>query len=165
MARSKRKGRSSGWGEVPSSGVRLAFDVGAVRIGAARCDDTGILAVPLETIRAGEGALTAVVELVGVWQATGILVGLPLMMDGSIGTAALSAREWAASVAGAVGIPVQLIDERLSTVQAQRGLHDAGRRVRNSRSVIDSASAVVLMQSYLDSVRQGTEHLQRKVLT
>ena len=164
MVRSKQRARKSRELPVPVSGVRLAFDVGTVRIGVARCDERGMLALPLDSIPAGVGAIPAIVRLVSDWEVTGILVGLPLMMDGSSGLAAVSARAWAAEVATAVAVPIQLVDERLSTIAAQRALHDAGRNVRSSRALIDSASAVILLQSYLDSVGSALGYTQGEVL-
>jgi putative Holliday junction resolvase len=82
-------------------------------------------------------------------------VGLPLHMSGQEGASADLARAWAVDLAERTQVPVRLIDERLSTVQAQRGLHAGGRSARESRSRIDSASAVVVLQSALDS-EQGT---------
>ncbi len=80
-----------------------------------------------------------------------VIVGLPLKMDGTEGASAEMARSWAAMLESNTELPVRLVDERLTTVQAQRGLHAAGRTVKNSRSSIDSASAVVLLQSVLES--------------
>jgi putative Holliday junction resolvase len=67
------------------------------------------------------------------------------------------ARDWASSLAQCTEIPVVFVDERLSTVQAQRGLRDAGRSTKSSRAVIDSASAVVILQSYVDSNKKGSD--------
>ncbi len=131
----------------------MACDVGSVRIGIARSDPHGLLAVPLDAVKAGDIALRDVALLVGEYEAIEIIVGLPLSMDGTEGKAAVLARAWASDLATQVSIPIRLVDERLTTVQAQRGLHAAGRTVRNSRSVIDSASAVVLLQSDLDAQR------------
>ncbi len=133
------------------SGVRIACDVGTVRIGIARSDATGMLAVPLDAVRAGEHAVAEVAGIAGEWDALEVLVGLPLSMDGTERSSAALARAWAAGLAAAVPMPVRLVDERLSTVQAQRGLHEAGKSTRQSRARIDSASAVVFLQAALDT--------------
>jgi putative Holliday junction resolvase len=138
------------------SGVRLACDVGSVRIGVARSDATGILAVPLDAIPAGETSVDAVVALVSEWEALEVYVGLPLHLSGEEGASAGIARVWATSLAERIPVPVRLIDERLSTVQAQRGLHEAGRTTRQSRSRIDSASAVIVLQAALDQEQSTT---------
>jgi putative Holliday junction resolvase len=85
-----------------------------------------------------------------------VYVGLPLRLAGDGGPAAQAARSWAQALSAQLEIPVRLIDERLSTVQAQRGLHAGGRSTRESRSRIDSASAVVILQAVLDWA-PGTE--------
>lgn len=133
------------------TGVRLAVDVGSVRIGLARSDASGLLAVPLDAVRAGDSAVDEVARIAAEWGALEIYVGLPRHMDGREGDAADKARAWAALLAERVSTPVRLLDERLSTVQAQRALREAGRTTRQSRSVIDSASAVMVLQSALDA--------------
>jgi putative Holliday junction resolvase len=116
----------------------------------ARSDALGTLAVPLDAVPAGQPALAAVCDVLNEWEAVGVFVGLPLRMDGLEGDAAGKARAWALALAERTAVPVRLIDERLSTVQAQRGLHASGRSTRQSRSRIDSASAVVVLQSALE---------------
>lgn len=131
-------------------GVRLCVDVGSVRIGVARSDASGTLAVPLEAVRAGDASVVQVAALVEEWSAVEVIVGYPLTMRGEEGSSAVAAREWADRLAELIPIPVRLVDERLSTVQAQRALHAGGRSTRQSRSVIDSASAVMVLQAELD---------------
>jgi putative Holliday junction resolvase len=114
-----------------------------------------MLAVPLDAVPAGDGAVDVVCALVTQWAALEVYVGLPLHLSGQEGPAAEAARRWADSLAERAEAPVRLIDERLSTVQAQRGLHEAGRTTRQSRSVIDSASAVIVLQSALDGERSS----------
>ena len=134
-------------------GVRLALDVGTVRIGVARSDASGLLAVPLDAVPAGDGSVDSVLRLAEEWEAVEAFVGLPLHMSGAEGASSAMARAWAADFAERAGIPVRLLDERLSTVQAQRALQAGGRSTRQSRSVIDSASAVMVLQSALDAER------------
>jgi putative Holliday junction resolvase len=128
--------------------VLLACDVGSVRIGLAR--SAGTLAVPLDAVAAGEGSYDEVARLVEEIAASTVYVGLPLRLAGDEGPAALAARTWAQALSERLEIPVRLVDERLSTVQAQRGLHAGGRNTKQSRSRIDSASAVVILQAVLD---------------
>lgn len=137
-------------------GVRLGIDPGSVRIGVARSDPAGLLAVPVETIdrRSGdEAAVARILALVEQWQAIEILVGHPLSMSGEATAAAQAARSFAQGVADVAPVPVRLVDERLSTVSAQRSLHAAGRTHRGSRSVIDQAAAVIVVQHAIDSER------------
>jgi len=126
----------------------LACDVGTVRIGVAR--SAGSLAMPLDAIPAGDASFAGVADLVSELAVTCVYVGLPLRLAGDEGPAALMAREWAELLATQIDVPVRLVDERLSTAQAQRGFHEAGRSTKQSRSRIDSASAVVILQAVLD---------------
>lgn len=136
-------------------GVRLACDVGRARIGIARCDPQGLLATPMPAVAAGAAAMASITDLASQLHVVEVIVGLPLRLDGTAGPAADEALQWARALEEALrtagrAIPVRLVDERLTTVQAQRGLHAAGRSTRSSRQRIDSASAVVLLQAYLD---------------
>lgn len=132
-------------------GVRIACDPGKARIGIARTDPRGTMAVPDDAIPADDRAYAAVRDLVLEYEAVEVYVGLPLRMDGSRGPAADWAQEWAIGLAGVLQVPVRLVDERLTTVEAQRGLHAAGRTTRTSRAVIDSASACILLESCLNA--------------
>lgn len=137
-------------------GVRLGVDPGSVRIGVARSDPAGLLAVPVETIdrKAGdEAAISRILALVEELEAIEILVGHPLSMSGQATAATQAARTFAQEIADAAPVPVRLIDERLSTVSAQRSLHAAGRTHRGSRSVIDQAAAAIVVQHAIDSER------------
>jgi putative Holliday junction resolvase len=135
-------------------GVRIGVDVGSRRVGVARSDATGALAVPVQTLARGRGDLEALVALVHEHEAVEVVVGLPLGLDGSEGDAARLARAYAEQVAAAVApVPVRTLDERLTTVTAQRGLQEAGRSVRTSRDVVDQAAAVVIVQHALDAER------------
>ncbi len=89
-----------------------------------------------------------------------VYVGLPLGLDGREGAAAEAALAFARELASALGVPVHLIDERMSTVSAQRSLHEAGKRTKESRAYVDQAAAVVIMESALareraDGTRAG----------
>ena len=106
--------------------------------------------MPLDAVRAGDGDVDAICSIIAEWSALDVYVGLPLHLSGVEGEAAATARAWALTLAERTTVPVRLIDERLSTVQAQRGLHASGRSTRQSRSVIDSASAVIVLQAVLD---------------
>ena len=88
------------------------------------------MAVPLQAVPADERAVAAVAALVDEYDAIEVLVGLPLSMDGSEGRAAGLARDWSDALSAGITVPVRMVDERLTTVQAQRGLHAAGRSVR-----------------------------------
>jgi len=133
-------------------GVRIAVDTGAVRVGVARSDPAGTLAVPVETLRRGQGDLEAIVALVDEFEAIEVLIGNPLGLDGRPGRAAALARAYAVELAVRMAdIDVRLVDERLSTVAAQRQISEVGRKKTRARSVIDQAAAVNILQHALDS--------------
>ena len=137
-------------------GVRLGVDVGSVRVGVAASDPTGTLASPVEVLkRDRKGSdLDTLVALATERAAIEIVVGMPLSLRDRSGPAAAAARDYAVDLARRVApTPVRLVDERLSTVQAQRALHETGHTVKSSRSRIDAAAAVVILQSALDSER------------
>ena len=141
-------------------GARIAIDVGSVRVGVARSDPDGILAVPECTLPRDARTLAAIAGLISDYEAVIVYVGLPLGLDGRVGAAGTSAQEFAAALAEAVDVPVHLVDERLSTVEAQRSLQSAGRSTRESRSYIDQAAAVVILEAALareraDGTRAG----------
>jgi len=79
------------------------------------------------------------------------VIGLPKNMDGSSGPAADKVRAFAEKLRGSVTVPVRLWDERLTTVAAQRALHEAGRNAKESRAVIDQAAAQIILQGWLDA--------------
>lgn len=137
-------------------GVRFGVDVGSVRIGVARSDPSGLLATPLETVRRGRGDLGRIAALVAEYEAVEVLVGLPTSLSGREGPAASSARAFARRLAVRLSpLPVRLVDERLSTVTAERALRGSGVRGRARRKVVDQAAAVVILQAALDAERSS----------
>ena len=130
----------------------LGIDLGEARIGLALSDGLGMLAYPCETIDArSPDALRRIVAIITREAVTVIVIGLPRNMNGQEGPAALKARAFADSLrAQAKGCQLHFIDERLSTVAAQRALHDSGRNVKNSRKIIDQVAAQMILQTYLE---------------
>ncbi|MEQ1851136.1 MAG: Holliday junction resolvase RuvX [Chthoniobacteraceae bacterium] len=131
----------------------LGIDVGEARIGVAVSDELGMLAHPVETIVVKETADPPgrIAQIATEKDAAPIIVGLPKNMDGTSGPAAEKARAFAEKLRGRVTCPVILWDERLTTVAAQRYLHEAGRNVKQSRAVIDQVAAQIILQGWLDS--------------
>lgn len=140
----------------PASDRRAAaIDLGAARVGLAVADELGWLAHPRPYLD-GKNRPRLLRELARVAREENIglfLVGLPKNLDDTEGPSARRARQFARELETATGVSVELIDERLSTVQAQARLHDQGLDVRKSRARIDSASAAILLQTYLDRHR------------
>ena len=128
----------------------MAVDLGSARTGIAVSDELGMLAQPWKTLPGGEASLEAVVSAVEEIKPGRILVGLPRNMDGSYGPAAESAKAFAEKLRARISCPVDLWDERLTTVAAQRSLRESGRKARDQRGVIDQVAAQILLQSWLD---------------
>ncbi|HEY6276898.1 MAG TPA: Holliday junction resolvase RuvX [Streptosporangiaceae bacterium] len=136
------------------AGVRLAVDAGAVHIGVARCDPSGLLATPLATVSRGPGDLDRIASLVAAEGAIEVIVGLPTGLSGREGAAAAGARAFAAELAARLTpVPVRLVDERLTTVIAHDALRQAGRGSRARRPVVDQAAAALILQGALDAER------------
>jgi len=127
-------------------GVRLGLDWGDARIGVAACDRDGLLAYPLDTVAAGPQELVRLAELVAEHEPLEVVVGLPRSLNGTDGPAAVKVRERAVALARAVGVPVRLVDERLTTVAASRRLSEGGKRAKQQRSLIDAASAAAILE-------------------
>ncbi|MBC3192581.1 Holliday junction resolvase RuvX [Pseudonocardia sp. C8] len=139
-----------------SRGRRLGIDVGAVRVGVAMCDPDGILATPVETVpRDAEGGadVRRIAELVAEYDVVGVVLGLPRNLRGQDGPAARSAREFADALRAGLDVPVELTDERMTTVVAARQLSGRGVRGRKQRAVVDQAAAVQILQGWLDTAR------------
>ena len=148
------------------NGVRLALDVGSVRIGVAKCDAEGLLATPLVTIASGPNAVTEVYELVQEFDVKCIYVGKPISLAGKDTASTMAALDFANLLAKQLendSATVRLIDERLSTVSAQRGMHEAGRNVKQSRDAIDQAAAVVILEHALAIERNSGNFVGEEV--
>lgn len=147
------------------------MDVGTVRIGVAKCDPDGMLAVPLETIAAGDRAITRAMEIIKDQQAIVVYVGNPISLKGEATASTQAAIEFAQALVAEISksveksnVSVRMIDERLSTVSAQRGLHEAGKTHKSSREVIDQAAAIVILEHALESEKRQGEFVGREVV-
>lgn len=133
---------------------RIAFDVGTVRIGVATCDFDAILASPQNAIGGGEQSIPAAVALIHEYEPCEIIVGLPSNLKGNDTVSTENAREWARRLALVSSIPIILIDERLTTVQATGALRAGGLNSKQMRGKLDSASAAIFLQTYIDRLTQ-----------
>lgn len=131
----------------------LGIDHGDARIGLAISDELGMLAHPLETIHLKDVAdpLARIAAIVARDKIAMIVLGLPRNMDGSYGPAAEKVRAFAEKLKAACPCALKLWDERLTSVAAQRSLHEAGRNAKQSRAVIDQVAAQIILQGWLDS--------------
>ena len=131
-------------------GVRLAVDVGRARVGIARSDRDGLMAVPVETAPR-DSALEVLRALAAEYSPLEMVVGLPISLSGNHTPSTADAVDFAKELAAAVDVPVRLVDERLSTVSAMAGLHLSGKSAKSAKPMIDQASAVIILQHCLDT--------------
>ena len=134
----------------------IGLDLGSKRIGVAVSDRSGTIASPLIVLARGRSRRDdhdRLAALVREEEAEVVVVGLPRSLSGGDGPAATAARAEAATLATVVGVPVELHDERLTTVTATRALADAGVRGRDRRAVVDKVAAAVILQSWLEARR------------
>ena len=131
----------------------LALDHGTKRIGVAVSDELGMIAQPLEFISAEPFAdfLARLKELLQEKQVELILVGMPRNMDGTYGPAALQVESFIAALNRAIAVPIQTLDERLTSAQASRVLVQGNVRREKRKEHVDKMAAAILLQSYLDS--------------
>ena len=134
----------------------LGLDLGRASIGLALADDVLRTARPLRTLRRrGEHLdLQALRAVVDEYEVTRAVLGLPINMDGSEGPAARLARDFAHRVQEALGVPVELFDERLSTFEAESRLRARGLSARRMKDVVDAEAAAVILQDWLDRRRE-----------
>ncbi|MHB1535818.1 MAG: Holliday junction resolvase RuvX [Acidimicrobiales bacterium] len=143
---------------IPAPGRVLGVDLGAVRVGVAISDSAQRLATGVTVIaRAPDRAPghRQLGELVAQYGAVGVVVGLPRSLSGAIGPAAQGVLDEVAQLRAALAVPVETVDERLTTVAATSALRAGGQRGRHHRVVVDQVAAAVLLQGWLD--RRGNE--------
>ena len=135
----------------------LAIDPGSKRVGVALSDPTATIAQALTTMPADPAATLAsrVAKLARDSEAARIVVGLPKRLDGSRGPEAKAAQALADAIRTESGLPVELVDERLTTVAAERSLIAGGMRRDKRRLSVDRVAATLMLQSHLDRRRAG----------
>ncbi|QNK79580.1 Holliday junction resolvase RuvX [Nakamurella sp. PAMC28650] len=153
-------------GPLPRQGVRLGVDVGSVRVGVARSDPHGILATPVVTLardETGGSDLDSLRDLVAELEVVEVVVGLPRTLRGAIGSAATSTRSYGALLSARIApVPVVFVDERLTSVTANRMLAEQGIREKSRRAVIDQAAAVAILQVRLDTLSADRRQADRR---
>jgi putative Holliday junction resolvase len=133
-----------------SRGRRIAFDYGDSRIGVAICDPDGILATPLPVLDSRHPKLNQHLStLLSEYEPISIFIGLPKLLSGSEGVAVEKVKDFGSRLELLTDVPIIYIDERLSTVDAQRKLHETGLSAKESKVLIDSMSAVGILESGL----------------
>lgn len=139
--------------DLPESGCLLGIDPGTKTLGVAACDAGRLIASPVETIQRGKKlapSLDRLFEIYDLRDAVGLVLGLPLNMDGSEGPRAQSARALAQNIIARREIPVAFQDERLTTSEAERAMIAADLSRAKRASVIDASAAAIILQTAMD---------------
>ena len=131
-------------------GRRIAFDYGEVRTGVALCDPDGILASPLCVLEStSKDFLQQIAQLLTEHEPIRIFVGMPVHMSGSSGSSAEKVESFVTQLREITSLPIQYVDERLSTVSAQKKLKEAGVTSRGSKPLIDAMAAAAILEQGL----------------
>jgi putative holliday junction resolvase len=134
----------------------LAVDVGSVRVGIALSDPTATIAQPFEVIdRRSVDPARRIAQLVTDQEVERIVIGRPLRLDGTSGDAVKEAERLGQRIARVVAVPIEYWDERLTTVQAEHDMVNAGMRRNERRERVDKVAAALILQSYLDARGKG----------
>ena len=147
-------------------GRKLAIDIGRARLGIAISDLSGILSSPLDSVRRladDSDTIQEILKIVADNEVQEIYVGDPVSLSGEITPSTDDARNFSSLLQSNTEIPVRLIDERLTTVTAARNLRESGKNAKTSKLVIDSASAVVILEAVLHAERVSGEAAGRSV--
>jgi len=140
-------------GSISNPHPALGIDHGDARIGLAATDDFGILAHPVETVdntRGEQVAINRIVEVAGLRGIRTLVIGLPVRLDGTEGTAAAKVRAFAARLHNNLpAIPMVFVDESLTTASATEKLREAGRKTRDHRKIIDQVAAVEILNTWM----------------
>lgn len=145
------------------AGIILALDVGTKRIGVAVSDELGLLATPRTVIfrRSTQAALEEIARLAHSEEATLVVVGLPISLDGQLHDQAHSVQRFAERLRKMLDVPLVYADEMLSTVRAEERLRAAGVRPNRIRERIDAEAAAVILDEYLDHRRREARQAGR----
>jgi len=143
---------------IPPSGRILAVDWGEVRIGLARSDESQTIAFPLDTLvrRAGRRfPMPGFLAHVERESPVGVVVGLPLTPDGNEGPAAAAARGTAELIARRTSLPIELVDERMTTARSHAAIREQDGSTRGRKAEVDALAAAVLLQHFLETRRHA----------
>lgn len=138
--------------DLPKSGPLIGIDPGSKTLGIAASDGLRLIASPVETIQRTKlkNDLRRLFELYDERGAVGLVLGLPLNMDGSQGPRAQSARALARNILNARDVPIALQDERMSSAQAERAMLEADLSRARRAKLIDASAASVILQTAID---------------
>lgn len=132
--------------------ILLGLDVGDTRIGVALSDELGVAAHPLCTLtrKNRKVDLIAISDLVSIHKVECVVIGLPISLDGSIGTQAEKIQKFAKRLEHVIDIPIEFQDERFTTAEAEEILHELNKDAKAQKELIDEVSAVIILDDYLN---------------
>ncbi len=145
---------------IPTGGRILAVDWGQIRLGLALSDESQTIASPLTTLirRLGKRfPMPAFLDLVTAHRPVGLVVGLPLTPEGHEGPATIAARELGALLGARTYLPVELVDERMTTARARAAIAEQGGTTRGRREDVDALAATILLQHFLETRRHAKD--------
>ena len=145
--------------------ILLGLDVGDTRIGVALSDELGVAAHPLCTLtrKNRKVDLIAIADLVSIHKVERVVIGLPISLDGSIGTQAEKVQKFAQRLEHVIDIPIEFQDERFTTAEAEEILRELNKDTKEQKELIDEVSAVIILDDYLNRDQEidpttSTEH-------
>lgn len=132
--------------------VLLGLDVGDVRIGVALSDELGVTAHPLCTLtrKNRKVDLIAIADLVSIHKVERVIIGLPISLDGSIGTQAEKVQKFAQRLEHVINVPIEFQDERFTTAEAEDILQALNKDTQEQKELIDEVAAVIILTDYLN---------------
>ena len=138
--------------------VLLGLDVGDIRIGVALSDELGVAAHPLCTLtrKNRKVDLIAIADLVSIHKVERIIIGLPISLDGSIGSQAEKVQKFAQRLEHVINIPIEFQDERFTTAEAEDILQALNKDTQEQKELIDEVAAVIILTDYLNQDRDST---------
>lgn len=133
----------------------LGLDVGSKRIGVAGCDGLGLIATGITTIWRSSFSedIAQLTQIIEERQVEMLVIGLPYTMDGNIGSQAKQVQKFARRVAAVIELPIEYVDERLTSYAAEQMMKEANISVSQNKATIDRIAAAVILQQWLDTRR------------
>lgn len=138
--------------------ILLGLDVGDIRIGVALSDELGVAAHPLCTLtrKNRKVDLIAIADLVSIHKVERVIIGLPISLDGSIGTQAEKVQKFAQRLENMIDVPIEFQDERFTTAEAEDILQALNKDTEEQKELIDEVAAVIILTDYLNQDRETT---------
>ena len=132
--------------------ILLGLDIGDTRIGVAISDELGVAAHPLCTLTRKNRQVDLIVisDLVSIHEVERVIIGLPISLDGSLGTQAEKVQKFAKRLEHVIDVPIEFQDERFTTAEAEEILRELGKDAREQKELIDEVAAVLILKDYLN---------------